>query len=99
MVLRAYGVAAAAAEEIASKNAWMTWGLLAGIGQEEFHHGVFCGGAVGADGTVIPPIISGALNGGVSADQVSDGTHTFSSRAARVSIRRSCMSNPSDLRC
>lgn len=69
VVLRAYGEAVAAVEDIAPKCTGLTWGLLAGIGQEESHHGVFYGGTIGTDGTVTPPIIGVALNGGVINDR------------------------------
>lgn len=69
VVLQAYGQAAAAAEEIAPECTGMTWGLLAGIGHEESKHGVYYGGTVSTEGTVDPPIIGVALDGGVINDR------------------------------
>lgn len=69
VVLLAYGQATAATSEIAPDCTGMTWGLLAGIGQEESQHGLYYGGTVAPDGTVTPPIIGVALNGGVINDR------------------------------
>ncbi|MFE3455903.1 hypothetical protein ACFXKD_00030 [Nocardiopsis aegyptia] len=47
----------------------MKWSILAGIGQVESGHGLFYGGEVDDSGTVSPPIIGVALNGGVINDR------------------------------
>jgi membrane-bound lytic murein transglycosylase B len=45
----------------------LSWNTLAGIGLAESNHGRYAGSAVGADGTVSPPIFGIALDGSSSA--------------------------------
>ncbi|MEU5858892.1 lytic transglycosylase domain-containing protein [Nocardiopsis dassonvillei] len=63
VVLNAYAQAAANTENIAPKCTGMKWSILAGVGQEESHHGTLNGSKVAANGDVSPPIIGPALNG------------------------------------
>lgn len=63
VVLSAYGQADQATEDIAPECSGMRWSILAGIGQEESHHGTLNGSEVGQDGVARPPIIGPALDG------------------------------------
>ncbi|WP_369974832.1 C40 family peptidase [Thermobifida halotolerans] len=69
VVLRAYGQAAAAAAEIAPDCTGMRWSVVAGIGQEESHHGTLNGASADTAGDITPPIIGVALDGGVINDR------------------------------